>query len=125
MPIADSSFSAARDEPSRLSRNDSVEFRFDRYNESTERWSELTASRYGLVALADRGLGLSRVTYIAPRRVSGINDRTRRCIHAVLVSVFVALACPLLAAAAKDAKKPTTPVGKPTIKVNSTPVADG
>src|SRR5688572_26766611 len=34
-------------------------------NESTERWSELTSTRYGSVALTFRGLGSSRSTPIA------------------------------------------------------------
>src|SRR5215204_5042708 len=54
-----------------LSRNDAVELRFDSENESTERWSELTSTRYGPVALTFSGLGSSRSTSIASIRLSG------------------------------------------------------
>ena len=43
-----------------LSRNDSVERRFDRQNESTARWSELTSTRLGSVTRTFCGLGSSR-----------------------------------------------------------------
>src|SRR5688500_131645 len=42
--------------------NDAVELRFHSENESTERWSELTSTRYRPVALTCSGLGSSRST---------------------------------------------------------------
>src|SRR5688572_4548284 len=55
----------------RLSRNDSVECRFDSQNESTERWSELTSTRFGSVTRTFSGLGSSRSTSIAWIRLDG------------------------------------------------------
>src|SRR5688572_15536056 len=56
---------AAPDQPVyrfHLSRNDAVELRFHSENESTERWSELTSTRYRPVALTCSDLGSSRST---------------------------------------------------------------
>ena len=48
-----------------LSGNDSVERRFDRQNESSERWSELTSTRFGSVTRTFSGRGSSRSTSVA------------------------------------------------------------
>jgi Do/DeqQ family serine protease len=60
-----------------------------------------------------------------PSRVPLFGGHSRRTIRAALVAMVAALTCPLLAATAKDAKKPATPVSRPAIKVDSTPVANG
>ena len=60
-----------------LSSNDAVELRFGRQNESTERWSELTSTRYGPVALTFGGLGPNRSIFIAWARKARAFGPTR------------------------------------------------
>src|SRR5687767_4623356 len=53
-----------------LSSYDAVELRFHSENESTERWSELTSTRYGPLALTCSALGSSRSTSTESFRIA-------------------------------------------------------
>ena len=74
-PIADGSLEAGATRPRRhgadLSRIHAVELRFACENEPTERWSELTSTRFEPVALTFSGLRSSRSTWTASLRLTG------------------------------------------------------
>src|SRR5687767_12784882 len=98
-----------------LSRNDAVELRFHSENESTERWSELTSTRYGPVALTCSGLGSSRSTSTESfrRRRNPLRHRRRTLSVVVLAGVLTGWRGLAPIAGAADPRPPTLKVPGP------------
>src|SRR5687768_16455000 len=95
-----------------LSRNDAVELRFHSENESTERWSELTSTGHGPVALTCSGLGSTSTESFRLRRNPLRHGRSTLCVL-VLAGVLTGWRGLAPIAGAADPRPPTLKVPGP------------